>query len=130
MRRPLILAASIRAFGHVIYGSKCLSRVSAYNFTARAFSSLHSHKYSPFSALRLHFMKFLVISGECALNVNSNYYRNPAFAFLFLTICTLFLQHLAIYAPICARVLKQFLSTGTMVSPYSLPPPASPELNL
>ena len=93
-------------------------------------SSLHSHKYSPFSALRLHFMKFLVISGECALNVNSNYYRNPAFAFLFLTICALFLQHLAIYAPIYARVLKQFSSTGTMVSPYSLPPPASPELNL
>ena len=36
MRPPLILAASIGEVGHVIYGSKCPSRVLTYNFTARA----------------------------------------------------------------------------------------------
>ena len=63
MRRPLVLAEPIRAFGHVIYGSKCLSRVSAYNFTARAFIpqiSIHSAFYG---FIPDRFMKILVICG-------------------------------------------------------------------
>ena len=45
VRPPLVLAEPISAFGHVIYELNCPSRVSAYNFTARAVShpiTLHS----------------------------------------------------------------------------------------
>ena len=63
MRFPLGLAGPISAFGHVIYGSKRLSRVSAYNFTARAFISPITLHLALYGFIPDRFMKILVICG-------------------------------------------------------------------